>query len=90
MSPGQVTSAQGAPSTGGGGALGGAGAQPVLPDNPNPNDGSIEGATHRGYCGTVDGEQSVPAAEHAAFFWALMLASGPITIYTDCQQVANG
>ena len=57
---------------------------------PNDSTGFIEGTDHIGFCGTVDGEQSVPAAEHARLFWALALTRGPLLIITDCQMVMNG
>eukprot|EP00959_Pyramimonas_sp_CCMP1952_P458748 9477149-Pyramimonas_sp.AAC.1 len=57
---------------------------------PNDNTGFIEGTNHIGFYGTVDGEQSVLAAEHAGFSWALALTRGPLLIITDCQMVMNG
>ncbi|CAK0814339.1 unnamed protein product [Prorocentrum cordatum] len=56
----------------------------------NDSTGFIDGTDHIGFYGTVDGEQSVPAAEHAGLFWALALTRGPLLIITDCQLVMNG
>ncbi|CAK0794171.1 unnamed protein product [Prorocentrum cordatum] len=50
----------------------------------------VEQGALRGLHGTIDVDQTVPASELAAMFWALQVTTGPILLWTDCQLAFDG
>ena len=56
----------------------------------NDYDQAHKAAVQEAWSGQVDGKQTAATAELAAFWRALLLTSGDVTVITDCALVANG